>query len=458
MRQSPIVRWLARVACRVFYRVDCVGAPPPSGPLLLLPNHPNSLLDPAVIWATAGRDVRFLAKSTLFNGPLRPLLSGAGAIPVYRKLDQGVDVSKNTETFAAVDAALGHGDAVCIFPEGVSHSTGRLVPLRTGAARMALSAAGAGTRVALVPVGLNFERKTTFRSRVTVVYGTPFRCDDLAGPEHAQGIPRVEGPSGGPDAQPEAARTLTDRIAKHMRGLLIEADPKADAALVERVDRLYAAARGRVGDPADRVARRRAIAAGMARLRSRDPQRYDEILLRVRRYDQRLRRFGLHDRHLDWDVSTAEAARFGVREALIAVVLLPLSLTALAAFAVPYQVTGYAARRFTQEPDVVATAQVLGGFVIYAVWLALLAGAAWWFAGTRIALLLLAGLPAVALAGLFAIERESAVIDAVRAWFLLRRTNRDTRERLRRRRSELADILDEVNAWLTETTERTETL
>ena len=67
MTQSPIIRWLARVTCRVFYRVDCVGAPPSSGPLLLLPNHPNSLLDPAVIWATSGRDVRFLAKSTLFD-------------------------------------------------------------------------------------------------------------------------------------------------------------------------------------------------------------------------------------------------------------------------------------------------------------------------------------------------------------------------------------------------------
>jgi glycerol-3-phosphate O-acyltransferase/dihydroxyacetone phosphate acyltransferase len=448
MPQSPIVRWLARVACRVFYRVDCVGAPPSSGPLLLLPNHPNSLLDPAVIWATSGRDVRFLAKSTLFNGPLRPLLAGAGAIPVYRKLDQGVDVSKNTETFAAVDAALGHGDAICIFPEGVSHSTGRLVPLRTGAARMALSAARAGTRVALVPVGLNFERKTAFRSRVTVVYGAPLWCDDL--------LP------GGPDAQPAAVRALTDRLAAHMRRLLIEADPKADAALVERVDRLYSAARGRAGDPADRVARRRAIAVGMARLRNEDPQRYDEILLRFRRYDQRLRRFGFHDRHLDWDVSPAEAARFGVRESLIAIVLLPLALTALVAFAVPYHVTGYGARRFTREPDVVATAQVIGGFVIYAAWLALLGAVAWWLAGTRTALVLLAGLPAVALAGLFAIERESAVIDASRAWFLLRRTNRDTRERLRRQRSELADVLDEVNAWLaaekTEPTEITDAL
>jgi glycerol-3-phosphate O-acyltransferase / dihydroxyacetone phosphate acyltransferase len=458
MTPSPIIRWLARVACRVFYRVDCVGAPPSSGPLLVLPNHPNSLLDPAVIWATSGRDVRFLAKSTLFASPLRPLLAGAGAIPVYRKLDQGVDVSKNAETFAAVDAALAAGDAICIFPEGVSHSTGRLVPLRTGAARMALSAARAGTRVALVPAGLNFERKTAFRSRVTVVYGPAFECDDLAGPERAQESSRVEGAGGGADAEPAAVRALTDRIAQHMRRLLIEADPKADAALVERVDRLYAAARGRAGDPADRVARRRAIAAGMERLRAKDPQRYEEILLRLRRYDQRLRRFGFRDRHLDWDVSTADAVRFGLREVLIAIVLLPLALVALAAFAVPYYVTGYAARWFTRDADVAATAKVVGGFVIYAAWLALLTAGAWWFAGPRTALVLLAGLPVVAVAGLFAIERESAVIDATRAWFLLRRTNPDTRERLRRRRSELADVLDEVNAWLAaERTERTET-
>src|SRR5206468_4802209 len=125
--------------------------PPESGAVLMLPNHANALLDPAIVWATAGRDVRFLAKSTLFDGPLRPLVAGSGAIPVYRKLDQGVDVSKNTETFAAVDAALAAGDAVCIFPEGLSHSTGRLVPLRTGAARMALSAERAGTRIAMVP-------------------------------------------------------------------------------------------------------------------------------------------------------------------------------------------------------------------------------------------------------------------------------------------------------------------
>ena len=432
MPASPLVRFLARTASRLFYRVDCVGRAPESGAALLLPNHANALLDPAVIWATAGRDVRFLAKSTLFDGPLRPLVAGSGAIPVYRKLDQGVDVSKNTETFAAVDAALADGDAICIFPEGISHSTGRLVPLRTGAARMALSAERAGTRVNLVPVGLNFERKTTFRSRVTVIYGQPFTGEDLADTT----------------AHPDGVRELTDRMAARMRRLLIEAESRTDAAIVERVDRMYSAARGIGRDPHDRVERRRVIAAGIERLRAADPQRYDEILLRFHRYQNQLERFGLQDRHLDWTISTVDAVKFALREGLAAIVLGPLALAALALFVVPYHLTGYAARWFTREPDVAATAKVVGGFLIYAAWLLAIGSTAWATGVPHPVMLSLLVLPVVAIAGLFAIERESAVLDAVRAWWVLTRTRADTRERLRRRRSELADILDEVNTWL----------
>lgn len=437
MPASPFVRFLARTACGLFYRVDRVSQPPPSGAALLLPNHPNALLDPAVIWATAGRDVRFLAKSTLFDGPLRFLVAGSGAIPVYRKLDQGVDVSRNTETFAAVDAALADGDAICIFPEGLSHSSGRLEPLRTGAARMALSAERGGTRVSLVPVGLNFERKTTFRSRVTVVYGQPFTAEDLADAT----------------AHPDGVRELTDRIAARMRRLLIEAESRTDAAIVERVDRMYSAARGSGRDPHERLERRRVIAAGIERLRAADPQRYDEILLRFHRYQNRLERFGLRDRHLDWTISTRDVVRFTVIEGLRAIVFAPLAIATLLLFAVPYHLTGFAARWFTREPDVAATAKVVGGFLIYGAWLAALGVAAAAASMPHPVVIMLVALPAIAVAGLFAIERESAVLDAVRAWFLLTRTRADTRARLRRRRSELADVLDEVNEWMMEKAE-----
>jgi glycerol-3-phosphate O-acyltransferase / dihydroxyacetone phosphate acyltransferase len=433
-RANPVVRWLARAVCWVFYRVDCVGDVPVDGAALLLPNHPNALLDATIVWATAGRDVRFLARSPLFETALRPILAAAGAIPVYRKLDQGVDTSRNVETFAAVSTALAAGDAVCIFPEGVSHSSGRLEPLRTGAARMALSAERQGVPVTLVPVGLNFDRKTVFRSRVLIVFGPPFSSSDL--------LPVTDA------TYPAVVRLLTDRIAEHMRLLLVEADPRADVAIVDRVDRLYSAARGRPADPAARLARRQVIAAGISKLRTIDPPRYQELLLRLRRYDERLRRFGLRDRHLDWQISTRDATVFGIRELAFGIVLLPLCAAGIVTFFVPYFSTGQVARRVAPQRDVVATAQVFTGAGIYVGWVALVAAVIWWTFGRAAGVTTIAAMPMLAIASLLAIEREAAVIDAVRAWWLLRRAHHDTQARLRRRRSELADVLDEVHTWL----------
>lgn len=433
MQASAVIRWLARVVSFVFYRADTSGEVPRSGAVLLLPNHPNALLDPAVVWATAGRDVRFLAKSTLFSGPFGVVLRGAGAIPVYRKLDQGVDTSRNAETFAAVERALVDGEAICIFPEGISHSAGRLAPLRTGAARMTLGAERRGASVQLVAVGLNFDRKTAFRSRVTVLYGRPFSAGDLV--------------AGEPDDQ-AAVRRVTERIAEEMRRLLVEADPEKDAAMVARVERLYSAARGKPRTPDERVARRQAIATGMERLRAEDALRFGELEVRLRRYDQRLRRFRLRDRHLDWDVSTRAALAFAAREILAGVVLLPVALAGLAIFWVPYQLTGLLSRLATDQREAAATAKVFVGAAVYVGWLALLVTSAWWMSSSRGALVAAVLLPIVAFAGLFAIEREGSAIDTARSWLMLRRAKHHSRAWLQQERSDIAALLQQTYDWL----------
>jgi hypothetical protein len=78
---------------------------------------------------------------------------------------------------------------------------------------------------------------------------------------------------------------------------LIEADP-AGTPRSWTASSLYAAARPAARSE-ERVVRRRAIAAGVERLRIAHPEQYEEILHKFRRYDERLRRFGLRDRHLD---------------------------------------------------------------------------------------------------------------------------------------------------------------
>ena len=449
-----IVDRVAAAVAHVFYRIDVIGTVPETGPLLLLPNHPNALLDPALVMASAGRPVRFLAKSPLFKGPLRPLLAAGGAIPVYRRQDT-IETSRNTEAFAAVDAALAAGEAVCVFPEGISHSTGRLAALRTGAARMALSAVSAGADLRLVAVGINLEQKTTFRSRATVAYGAPFRVDlaAVAGNTARESPASVQ--SNG-SLGSDAARLLTEQIAAHMRGLIIEADPRADAHLVDRVNRLYRSERVAEGlgpapatDTAEAdLSRRRAIADAVHTLRRERPEWYESAIVQLRRYDDRLSRFGLDDDALDWEVSDAAARRFIAREVPLAVLLLPLAATTILVFAVPYSLTAIAAR-VTNDMDVTATAKVVAGAVIYTVWTALLASLAGWLGGSLAAIATIVLLPALAVSGLFAIEREGASWRTARIWLYLRGARLTTRAALRRRRAELAGVLEAVNDWMT---------
>jgi glycerol-3-phosphate O-acyltransferase/dihydroxyacetone phosphate acyltransferase len=419
---TRLVGALARAVAHTFYRVDVVGDVPAGGPLLLLPNHPNALLDPALIIATAGRPVRFLAKSTLFSGPFAPLLRASHAIPVYRRQDSA-DTGKNEETFTAVHRALADGHAVCIFPEGISHSSGRLEPLRTGAARMTLAARAAGVPIRLLPVGVNLEAKTTFRSRALIAYGAAF-------------TPSATG-----------VRELTEEIADHLRQVMIEADPAADAALVHRIDRLYRSERPGQRDAHAALLRRRTIAEGLRRLRAARPEWYEAALVQLRRYDDRMRRFGLHDAALDWTVSARAARTFAAREIPAAVVFVPVAAAAVLMFIVPYLVTA-AAARLSRDMDVTATVKAVGGLLIYGLWTMGVAAAAVVLGGPLAAAAAVAGMPLLAVGGLLALERETAAWKTARAWFSLRGARPMTRAALKRRRGELASVLEEMNQWL----------
>jgi glycerol-3-phosphate O-acyltransferase / dihydroxyacetone phosphate acyltransferase len=225
-------RWITRVAgwmAGVFQVVEQTGGPVPSGPVLVVANHPNSLLDPVIIFRVAGRPTRPLAKAPLFEQRvIGTMLRGLGGLPVYRTQDDPGLMHRNEDTFRGAIAALQAGAAVQIYPEGRSHSEPAIVPLRTGAARIALSAeSGSGWSLGLriVPIGLTYMRKTAFRSRVLAVIGEPF------------GIAQLRDSY---EADPAAAvRTLTDEIARRLHAVTLNLTEQRDAELIDTAERLY---------------------------------------------------------------------------------------------------------------------------------------------------------------------------------------------------------------------------
>lgn len=226
-----LIKGLLRIAFRVYYRslqVQGADAVPKEGALLLVANHPNSLLDPAILVHLFARPLHFGAKHTLFSGPFRPFMEAFGAIPLVRAQDDPRGGRRNLEALDRYAELLERKSATAIFPEGVSQDDPQVVPIKTGAARIALkaeSAADFNLGLRIVPVGLQFEPRRRFRADAFVRFGEPFSVADLA-PLHAEN-------------SHQAIRELTDRIDEALKNLAFHVESQENLPLVERLTEVY---------------------------------------------------------------------------------------------------------------------------------------------------------------------------------------------------------------------------
>ena len=426
----PFFPAAARAAAYVYYRVTYAGPRAPRrGPVLLVANHTNSLLDPVLVVAAARRPVRFLAKAPLFSDrKIGWVVKAAGAIPVYRRQDDPAEMTKNEDTFRAVHAALGGGAAVGLFPEGLSHSEPSLAPLKTGAARIALGAYPiAGHMFPIVPLGLVFREKAVFRSGVLVLGGPSVEWADLAGR--------------GPD-DAGAVRELTRRIADALRQVTVNLERWADSPLVECAVRVWEAAHGVPIAPAERVKRLTITTDLLARIRRDRQPVWLELADDVASHCHRLSRLGLRPADVTADVGVRRGLNWAVaRIPAVTPLVAVLGLAGYLLYVVPYYLTGRVATMMRPIPDQVSTHKLLAGIPLYLAWvLALIAAAGLaWGVAAGAAVLLVA--PVVGMLGLLVRERwRGAWQDARR--FLLLRSRRDMVRQLADRQHDLAARLD----------------
>lgn len=390
MAASRVARLLGRTWFRALRRE---GPPLPPGPCLILLNHPNGLLDPLAAAALLDRRAGWLAKATLWKiAPLRPFLAAFRAIPVTRPKDGGATPESIQQCFRKVHEVLAAGGSVAMFPEGVSHSGADLAPLKTGAARMVLSSP---VPVALVPAGLVYGDRATFRHSVLLRLGEPVTWADLA-------------PMG---ADPEAVAELTARIRVALKPLTLHEAEARVLALAQEVAWLLTEA---PGSRVDLEALRRRVRALLPRLSAWPESNLAVLEARVHGAQAWLRAKGLRPDQVGHPYPGAEIRHWlpgaALRLGLAALLFLPALL-----FWPPYRLVDWVAGRFTDEGDQAATLKLLAGLLLHPLWAVLLGGLAasrWgWPAGLVPPLALLA-----VLLGLPALERAGEDLQAIRGF------------------------------------------
>ena len=439
MRAGPVVmRAVARGLVRLFYhRVDVVGLErvPPSGPLVIVANHQNALIDPLILIATLPRILRPLAKAPLFRMPILALfLRLAGALPVHRRADPGSDPGQNAVMFRAVAASLRGGGAILIFPEGVSQPEPVLMPLRTGVARIVLETEGqsGGPPATLLPVGLTFHEPGTFRTGwALVLVGAPVPVDDC------RTLTSTE---------PErAVRELTARVAEALRTLIVEVEDRETLRLTAGLEAIRRAEAGDAdGDAgtgtstAEQVAWIQVATRAYRWLGPRDPARVARLRAEVERYLADLEELGLSPQVVGRAYPPGVARRYALREGLAFLGGLPLAAWGVASHAIPYWLTALVARPLATSADVTATVKVIAGAVLYPVCWAVEAWVAWRILGGWGLTAFLVGLIP---SGLFALGWQARLARVRRdAWAFIRFLwDRDLLARLAARRRALVD-------------------
>jgi len=271
------------------------------------------------------------------------------------------------DTFAACFRVLERGEAIGIFPEGITHDDPQLKTVKTGAARMALElehrhAGKLGLHI--VPVGLTFSAKERYRSDVLVNFGQPIGVADWL--------------AGYPENRHEAIRRLTAEIEQRIESLILHLRRLERARLVQAVKRLYLdrlqVANRVIHEPVSPRAREliltQAIGRAVEFTFEHHPDRAADFARKLDHFEHWLQRLNLSDEELAHFRGKTQLVWQSLAWTVLGVVLLPVAVYGWLHRLLPILLINWAIKRFAQlatDRTHVSTTAILAGVVSFGI-------------------------------------------------------------------------------------------
>ncbi len=409
-----VLKFIYQVGLRVFFKnfeVSNLQRIPDKGPLFIVSNHPNTFMDPIVTASLLKQPIYFIAKSTVFGSSFQSwMLRKMHLIPINRREDSPDQTVNNEEAFAATFEALKQHKTILIFPEGNSFNQRRLRKLKTGTARMALSAEAADSTsgIQILPVGLNYSAPTRFRSKLFVNIGEPICVADYVA-DFIQ------------DEQ-TTVLALTDEIKARMEQLIIHTPTDEEDELARQVKILYKdriAADAPVTMPAHEHDFRmsRAIVRSINYFSQTDPKRVAALKKSISAYMLELKRLRLRDALLG--KGKAAIIRQSALGLLYMILGFPVYIYGLIHNYIPYIIPSKVAQAITKEQEWRSPIMLSVGiftfplFYILEVWLV----ATWFHPQTSWLIVYMVSLP---LSGFVTLRYWNSLLHTKEHWLLLR--------------------------------------
>jgi 1-acyl-sn-glycerol-3-phosphate acyltransferase len=342
------------------------GNVPEAGPVLFVSNHPNSLTDSWIIGATVPRKVNFVATVQLFRfKPVKWFLTRCGVIPINRVKDDPKAMRSVTDTFEACFRVLERGEAVGIFPEGVTYDDSRLREVKSGAARMALELEhrhGGKLGLKIVPVGLTYSAKELYRSDVLANFGEPLLASDFI--------------DGYAERRKECINRLTAEIERRIQRQIAHIPELEHTRIVEAVKRLYldrlvlgVRTNGEaISRRAEELILTQRITEAVAHVFKNEPQRAIVFAAQLSFYERWLGKLRLNEESLALFPNREKLVAQSLFWSALAVLGAPIAIYGWIHRALPHAIIKWAVNRFPapeKRKAQTSTAKIIGGILLY---------------------------------------------------------------------------------------------